>query len=193
MLLLCLLCACRGEKTESIQAPMDFRAALLRAGGCRFRAEGTVEQADKSLDFTLDCLCRADGTAELTILAPESVAGITAAVTAAGGALEYQDVRVGLGAGTDDRLTPLLAPVTLTEAWCRGWLTSAGEEDGALCAVFELEPGQDPLTVYTWFSPAGVPLRAELVRGGVAALRLRLSEFEWIHGGTNEAAEENLG
>ena len=192
MMLFCLLCACGGGKTEPIQAPVDYRAALLRAGGCRFRAEGRAEQGDRICEFALDCLCRADGSAQVTVLEPESVAGVTAAVDGGSGALVYDGVRVSLGLTEDLRLAPLAAPATVLAGWLEGDIVSAGEEDNALCAVFELEPGQDPLSVYTWFA-AGEPVRAELVRGGAVRASLRLTDFQWIHGGYNETAEENLG
>ena len=79
MLLLCLLCACAGQRTESLQAPVDFRARLIQAGGCGLRLEGTADVGERVYAFTLDCVCGADGSAELTVLAPETLAEVIGA------------------------------------------------------------------------------------------------------------------
>ncbi len=193
MMLLCLLCACGGKETNPLQAPMDFRAALLRAGGCRLTMEGSADVDDRVWTFALDAELRTDGTADLTLREPESVAGITVRLEGPEGRLGFEEVSVEFGVPEDERLAPAAVPRTLILAWTEGYIASAGPDGEEDVVVFELGYDAEKITVETRFDKAGAPLRAELIREGRSCVRLDLSNFELYAGGNDEAAEENLG
>ena len=193
MMLLCLLCACGGKENNPLQAPLDFRAALLNAGGCRLKLEGTADVGDRIWEFALDADLRTDGSADLTLTGPERIAGITAHLEGAEGRLDCEEVHVEFGIPEDERLAPAAAPTTLILAWSEGYLASAGPEGEETRAVFELGYGAEALRVDTWFDGKGVPLRAELSREGRTRTRLTISDFDLYAGGEHETAEEDLG
>ena len=101
MMLLCLLCACGGKETSPLQAPMDFRVSLLQAGGCRVKLEGTADTSDRIWEFALEANLQTDGTADLTLIRPEGVAGITAHLEGASGRLGCEELSVEFGIPED--------------------------------------------------------------------------------------------
>ncbi len=193
-MLLCLLCAC-GGKENTVQAPMDFRADLLAAGGCSFHLAAVEDLDELVWEFALDCGCGTDGTAALTVAAPESVAGITARMEGGTGKLVFDGTVAVFGLAEDARLAPLAVPATLVQAWTEGYIASSGTDGAEMLAVFELGWGEDCMKVYTWFGPGGVPTRAELSLGGEVLCKTEITGFrmEAGYGGSNETAEENLG
>ncbi|MBR3077832.1 MAG: hypothetical protein IKQ54_11140 [Oscillospiraceae bacterium] len=189
MLMLCLLCACGGKANDPLQAPMDFRGTLLAKGGCAFELEALAETGDQLWPLTLACELDADGDGSVTILAPESIAGIRAELRDGAGSLRYENVCLGLGTLPGTELAPASAPGRLVRAWARDWLASAGAEDGALLACYE----EEPILVRTWFDGEGIPVRAELAVEGVVRFTAEIRNFEWKAGKTNETAKEDLG
>ena len=190
-MLLCLLCAC-GGKEKTVQAPMEFRTRLLQAGGCSCTLNAVEDFDGFVCDFSLDCGCRADGSAEVCVTAPESVAGIRAATDGKTGKLSFDGMQVSFGVAEDARLAPLSVPATLINAWTGGYIASSGKDGGLECAVFELGYGDETLKVYTWLTSDGLPERVELALGGKVLCRAEITDFRY-DGGNNEAAETDLG
>ena len=176
-----------------MQAAVDFRADLLRRGGCRLQIEGSADVEDRIYDFTLDSCLYCDGSTKVKVLKPEDLSGITANTDGKTGKLHYDEVSVEFGTFEDERLAPISAPAALINAWTGGYLSSCGPEDELLLAVYELGYDSDTITVYTWFDENGTPVRAELAHRGKVSLRLTFSNFELLSGGENETTEENLG
>lgn len=193
-MLLCLLCAC-GGKEKTVQATMDFRTGLLAAGGCGFHLEAAEDLDGLVWEFALDCACGTDGTAALTVTAPEGVAGITARMEGGTGKLCFDGTVAAFGLAKDARLAPLAVPATLVRAWTEGYIASSGPDGNETLAVYELGWDEDCMKVFTWFGPDGTPTRAELSLGGEVLCKTEITGFrtEAGYGGSNETAEENLG
>ncbi len=189
MLLLCLLCACGGKAQDPLQAPMDHRAALLARGGCAFTLEAQAQTGDRLWPLRLDCELDQDGNGSVTVLAPESIAGIQAVSREDGTRLEYQGVRLALGTLPGTELAPAGAPGRLVRAWSRDWIASAGQESQGLRVCYE----DGPVTVLTWFDADNLPLRAELAVDGSLCFSAEIRNFTWKAGIDNETTEENLG
>ena len=192
MMTLCLLCACGGKQNEVFQAPMDFRADFLAKGSCRFTAAGTAEVEQRLYEMTLGCTCRSDGTAEIRICEPESIAGVEAETDGRTGKILYDGMSLAFGVPCDDRLAPAAMPAVLCHAWAEGYILSAGQDETGLLAVYDFG-ADDPVNVRTWFDEEGLPIRAEFVWMGRVCGRLEITDFELISGGNYEAAEEDLG
>ena len=189
MLMLCLLCACAGKANDPLQAAMDFRAELLARGGCSFEAEALAETDGQLWALTLACDLDADGNGTVRVLAPESIAGISAVTDGETGSLVYEDLCLGLGTLPDTELAPAAVPGRLVRAWTRDWIASAGTEDGALLVCCE----DGSLTVRTWLDAENRPIRAGLALDGKGCFTAEIRNFEWKAGTKDETAEENLG
>lgn len=189
MMLLCLLCACAGGESEILQTPMDHRSALLARGGCAFDLDARAEAGDRSWNLSLSCALDAEGSGSVRVLAPESIAGISAVLDGPSGELRYEDLALGLGTLPGTELAPAAAPGQLVRAWSHAWIASAGDDGGSLLAEYE----DGALTVRTWFTPEGLPCRAELVREGKVCFAAEIRNYQWKAGETNETTQEDLG
>lgn len=189
MMLLFLLCACGRKETDPLQAPMDFRGTLLAQGGCHFVAEACAETGDRAWELTLDCVLDAEGSGTVTVLAPETIAGVTARIEGTDGSLSYDTLVLGLGTLSDSELAPAAAPGRLVRAWARDWISSAGAEDGSLLVCY----GGQAMEVRTRFGADGTPVQAELLQNGKTCFTAELQNFEWKAGTNDETTEENVG
>lgn len=189
MMSLCLLCACGGKEREPIQAPMDFRRELLTQGGCAMELEARAESGNLVWELTLDCRLDPAGKGSVTVLAPESISGVTALVDDTAGSLRYGDMALGLGLLPGTELAPAAAPGKLARSWTQAWIASAGEEDAGVMARYE----DGRFTVSTWFDENQIPIRAELAVDGKLCFTAEIRKFEWKALETNETTEENLG
>lgn len=175
MMNLCLLCACGGKEKDPLQAPMDFRAELLARGGCAFELAARSEAGDRLWELELACALDPEGRGTVTVLAPESIAGISAVLEDGKNSLRYGELSLGLGTLPGTELAPAAAPGALVRAWARDWIASAGTEDGTLLASYE----DGALTVRTRFDASGVPIRAELALDGRTCFQAEIRNFEW--------------
>ena len=189
MTTLCLLCACGGRGNDPLQAAMDYRTALLGHGGCAFELEARADTGDLLWELSLACALNPAGEGTVTILAPESIAGIRAVVENGGASLRYEDLALGLGTLPGTELSPAEAPGRLVRAWARAWIASAGVEGEGVLACYE----DGDLAVRTWFDAANTPLRAELAVDGRVYFTGEIKNFTWKAESNYETAEKDLG
>jgi hypothetical protein len=176
MTTLCLLSACGGKANDPLQTALNFRTELLAHGGCTFELEARAETGEDRLwELSLACALDAEGNGSVTILAPESVAGITAVMEDGKSSLRYEDVRLGLGTLPGTELVPAAAPGRLVRAWAGDWIASAGQEAQGLLACYE----DGSITARTWFNAENRPVRAELAVEGKTLFQAEIRNFTW--------------
>jgi hypothetical protein len=190
MLLLLLLCACGAEKT-SAQTPVLFRTSLLEAGECSFTAALRADYGETVRDFTLDCSCNTDG-GTLTVLAPDTAAGITATVSGDQAQVSFDDTILAVEEFESRKLSPLGAPYLLEEAWTGGYISSVSMEDTRELVEYALGYGSEQLTITTTFSE-GTPVYAEISDGKNTLISCEITAFELSKKEDEEHAETNLG
>ena len=174
-MLLCLLTACGGKETNALQAPLDFRAELLAKNGCSFTAQITADCGERVWQYAIRCKASPDGTAELEILAPDSIAGITAEITGADGKLRFDGAYVDFGLLADGELSPIAAPQTLFSCWTEQYIASSGGG----CVSYELGSGAKRLEMICRFDEDNLPVRAEIYQQGTQLMALEISDFEY--------------
>ncbi len=146
-----------------------------RPGGCSFRAELTADYGDYVVPFALDCETEVNGPTHFTVAAPETLAGITAAVDETGGTVTYDGLMM------DFRPVGKRKARSGGRSGRRGILrsspTAGGEEDGRFRATYEKDYEEKMLKVDTWFEN-GIPIYAEVCYRWSAILRIAtISEF----------------
>lgn len=148
----------------------------MQAGGCSFRAELTADYGDYVVPFTLDCETEVNGPTHFTVAAPETLAGITAAVDETGGTVTYDGLMMDFGLLANGRLAPAAGPAVVAYCWSSAYLAAGGEEDGRFRATYEKDYEEKMLKVDTWFEN-GIPIYAEVCYNGQRILNLTISEF----------------
>lgn len=133
-----------------MQEALDFRTALMEAGGCTYSLTMTVEQEERVYTFAGQCNYQAEKGAEMVLTAPEELSGISLTVDAAGTAVSLEEVAVEIGAVAGQRIRPLEVPLLLGDCWESAYIASCGREEDQLLAVYTFGYGTDQLEIHTW-------------------------------------------
>lgn len=178
VVLMCLLlCGC--TKTEnSVHEAVRFRADLVQAGGCRYRAEICADFGTTVECFTVSCESLADGTTELVIESPESLSGITATITDKGGKITYDGMAVDFGLLADDSLAPAAVPALMVSCWSSEYIVCGGNEEGRYRASYEKGFDESVVKIDTWFENH-LPIYTEVCYNDCGILRITITEFEF--------------
>ena len=160
-----------------MQQALQLRTELLQAGGCRYAADVSVNYDDVRFDFTLDCVCGADGAARMTIRAPQTLAGIAAELSASSARVEFEDTAVAFGLMADGNLAPMQLPQLLVQALCADYISSAGQEGDAVRVTYLHGYDDDELTVDVWLSGALLPEYAEVSYQGQMLAAMTITDF----------------
>ncbi len=157
-----------------MQAALDLRTMLL-AQGCSFTADIEANLPDGTAAFTVDCACATDGTAVMTVTAPESISGISATVEPDGESARFNDVALEFGLLADGQVAPMVLPQLLFGCWTGGYIREAGQDKEILSAVYLSGYGEQELAVEQWFTQEGIPTAADFWFGtqNVASVTIR--------------------
>ena len=178
MMTLCLLLtACGGTGGEAGDAA-DARMPYRNMAGCVMEAEVSCTQDGAAWEATLRCDYVPEGETTVEVLAPETIAGITAHVKDSAADVSFDDTQLGLGSLANGRLAPLAAPYVLGQSWAGAYIDSTGTEDGLLRATYRLGYDKQELVVDTWFTEEPfTPQYAEISADGRMVLSIRISNF----------------
>lgn len=172
-----LLGGCGGEES-AVSPAIEFRAALVQADGCSFNAEIEADFGTYVQTFTVACQASADGSAVLTLLAPETIAGITATVTEDGGRITFDGMAAEFGLLANGEVTPAAAPALTALCWSAEYISTAGYEDELYRVTYEKGFDEKTLLVDTWFKNE-VPIYAEVCYNEQRILRLTITDFHF--------------
>lgn len=174
------LTACGGGTDGEMELALAIRQELLAARGCDAVMEVTADHGQRVHTFTVAVSQRGDSTS-LTVLAPESVAGIQAQLEGTDSALCFGDIVLDTGPLDGEGLSVLQAMPTLLQAAREGYIDSCAleQEDGlqVVCRQPELERGQGR-QVSIWFDPdSHAPLRGEILWEGRRVILCTIERF----------------
>ena len=179
MMALCLLLAgCGGgEKRES----RDLQAAFRELTAARAEAELTCHYGDEVRFYAMTCAYTPQ-RAEVTVTAPEELAGISAVLDGESLSLAYDGVLLDAGIYSGQGVSPFLALPATIRALGEGYLLEESEEqvDSVLCRRLCMEVTEDSgeKTLYTvWLDGEGVPVRGEIAMDGVVVYALKFTAF----------------
>ncbi len=170
-----LLGGCAGSEA-AVTPAADFRAALVQAGSCRFQAEITADYGDTVQCFTLECQADAEGVLRVTVLAPETIADITATVSEGGGSITYDGMALDFELLANGNVAPIAAPAIAVRCWLSEYIASGGMEKEHYRATYEKDFDEKRLTLDTWFEN-GLPFLAEVCYNEQRILRMTISDF----------------
>lgn len=177
-MMLLLLTSCGAEKNP-VEDALSFRNAMLEHSGCTFAADIVTEVEDRGYTFSLDAVYEVGGRTELTVTAPETLAGIRAEMTAGDAVLEFEDIALDFGKLDDAMETPLYAPWVLGAGWESAYVDCAGEEGELYHVTYRLGYEDEELIVETWFRD-GVPVLAEIYREETLLLSAKIESFNFL-------------
>lgn len=177
VVLLVFLAGCSGESKE-MQRGIDLRSELLKASECRFSCEITADYGDKTYTFSMNCQGDSRGNLTFTVTAPETIAGITGAISEAGGKLTFDDTALQFDLLADDQLSPVSAPWILLKTLREGFITSAGTDGERTLLSIDDSYEDDALHLDIWLSDENRPETVEILYGKRKILSLAVANFE---------------
>lgn len=170
-------CGATGDNGGMDEA-LAFRAGLQGAGGCTFAGEITADYRDQV--YTCAVTCTTDGAGNLTfcLTAPETIAGITGAVSAGSGTLTFDGTALAFSPLADGMVSPVAAPYVVAESWRQGYITAVGQTEDGLRLTVDTVWADSPLTVDTWLEK-NIPVFAEVCYNGQRVLTIHISDFQF--------------
>ena len=172
-LLLCvpmilLLAGCSPSKvSRAEELALGLRGEYLEMTACSAHLKVTADYGQRVYEYEMDAALEGEEM-ELTLTAPETVAGMTARFDGEAGTLEYDGVWVETGTLDGEGLTPVSAFPAMVAAARSGYITACAlEEEDTLLRVDCGDPASAPgegREVTLWFEPT----TRDLVRGEIS-------------------------
>ena len=185
MTLLLTACGGGGGGSEAEKLALQVRGEYLSMTGCSGTAVVTADYGQRVYRYELQFAADGDGTV-LTLLSPETVAGITARLSGTeGSVLEYDGAVLETGPLDESGLTPVSAVPAVLTAVREGYLdacTLEETEEQPLLRLLVRDPENElgsGLETTLWFKVSDRKLsRAEICQDGVCIIQCEFSAFE---------------
>ena len=174
LLLVVFLAGCSAQ--TQIERGMALRSALLRSGGS-FDGEITADYGDKLQSFSMRCTFQDNGDLAFQVTKPDTISGITGAVTGEKGFLTFADTALQFDLLAEDRLSPVSAPWFFLKTLRSGYLTAAGEDGELLRLTIDDSYEDDALHLDIWLGEGDIPVRAEFIWDGRRILSMDVANF----------------
>ena len=169
------LVGCAGEDGQLDRA-MNLRAQM-NAKTVSFDARVVADYGDETYEFAMECSCGPDGELRFTVKEPQTISGITGAVSATGGKLTFDDTALAFELMADGQLNPVSAPWVLMKTLRGGYLTSCCQEEGMLRVSIDDSYEDDALHLEIWLDEADCPKEAEIYWQGRRLLTVSVTNF----------------
>ena len=174
--LICLVSGC-GRGDSAMERCVDLRQRVLAAGQCSFSMDISADYGEHLMSFSLDCSSDPTGNVRFTVTHPESIQGISGALSSSGGELSFDDTVLHFDFMAEDRFSPISAPWLLLHTLRSGFIRCAGMEGELLRMTVDDSYEEDALQLDIWVGTDGVPLKAEVIHEGQNILSLQIRNF----------------
>lgn len=176
--LLLLLTGCGGGDSASGEELLARYAAME---GCELEAVVKCEYADELRSYTLRCAYVPAGESQVTVLAPESLAGLSAVFDGETCTLRYDGLVLPAGTLGDSQLSPAEALPRLIDALRTGYLLEQSREDigGETLHRLTVETETAGAKEYwtAWLRDDGTPTAAEITVKEKLIFRMEFTAF----------------
>ena len=174
-----LLAGCGAEQPEAA----GFRNAYMEMDGCTMDAAVSCDADGSPWRAELRCAYIPDGTSEIEVLSPETIAGVRAVLDSGNWYLQFDGKALDAGTVSRERISPAACLPRLMDALRNGWLLEENQEEwnGIPCARLALDQtGTQTEKIYStlWLRrDNGAPLRGEISVDGETVLTAEFTSF----------------
>lgn len=188
MMIVPLLTGCgagkQGKDISAEELALTIRGEYLAMTACSATVDVTADHGQRVYEYTLSVEWQKGGETVLTVLKPDSIAGVTARIRDGAGYLEYDGASLETGAVTSDGLSPIEAVPVVLENILSGYIGECAFEtvDGQqllwfCCREPETAAGTGTESAF-WFEPQSHTLvRAEIYSDGYAVMQCAFTDF----------------
>ncbi len=157
-----------------------LRDQLLSANGCSFCAQITADYGDQIYTFRVKCEFDQLGNMTFTVLAPDSLSGISGKIDENKGALTFEDQVLAFALLADGQVTPVSAPWLVMQSLRSGYIHSSGQDGENLRITIDDSYEADALQVDVWVNADGAPIAADILWQNRRILALTIDSFAYL-------------
>lgn len=178
-LVLFIFAGCSSSE-KNMDRAIEYRQKLLQCSGCRFNCNLTADYGDVLYQFSLKCESDSKGNIVFSVLAPESIAGITGTISNSGGKIKFDDTLLGFPILSEDLPTPLSAPWLFITGLRSGYIRTSDIEDGKLALTIADTYEDDPIIMNIQFGEQESPAFCEFIWNGRRILSMEINSFAYL-------------
>lgn len=172
------LCGCK--KTDGpLENAIYLRNQILDSNGCSFSATVTADFNEKIYVFSMDCVCDKEGNLTFSVTKPETIAGITGKISAAGGALTFDDKVLAFQTIADGQVTPVTAPWLLMKTLRSGYMNGCTAEDDGFWISIDDSYQEDALRLNVLINN-NLPVDSEIFWQGRRVMSVTVENFTYL-------------
>ncbi len=178
-LILILLSGCDSASSEIDKAQL-MRQKLLDGKGCQFTATVTADYGEEIYTFEMSCIADQIGNMQFTVLAPDSIQGITGKIENEKGKLTFDDQILAFEILADGQITPVSAPWLLVKTMRGGYIRSCGVDGEYLRTTIFDSYEEDALQLDIWLTDELTPVQGEILFRGRRILTIHVINFSYL-------------
>lgn len=157
---------------------MDVRSKFLSTD-CSFRVTVSADYGEMIYTFVMDCRGSKEGDVSFTVVAPDTISGITGTLTGEGGFLTFDQEALAFELLADGQIGPVSAPWVLLNTLRSGYLRYTEETELGLRLTIDDSFREEPLQVEVWLE-GEILTGAEICWQGRRILTLRIEAFDFV-------------
>ena len=159
-----------------MEEALGIRGKML-SSDCYFRCVITADYGDTLETFTLDCESETDGELGFTVVAPESISGISGSMDPEEGELSFEDVVLGFPLLAGEEINPVSAPWILMNTLRKGCITSVAPSGTGLVLSIDSSYADDAWNLEIWTDEEGKPVAGEISVQGRRRVSMQIEDF----------------
>lgn len=159
---------------------MSLRDQMLKSNGCEFDTTVTADYGDEIYTFQMHCTADADGNVTFTVIAPETIAGISGTITDHQGSLTFDDRVLAFPMLADEQLTPVSAPWILIKTLRGGYINASAQDENGMRILIDDSYLDNALQLDIRTDSQDFPIYAQILWKGTRILSLTVSNFTFL-------------
>lgn len=188
MMTLVLLTGCsggeRGTRTSADELALLIRTEYLAMTACSATIDVTADYGQRVYEYTISMSWKKDGDTLLTVIAPETIAGVTARLQNGTGYLEFEGASLETGAIFTDGLSPIEAAPAILNYILSGFIAECDFETVGdrqqlwfCCRDPQASPGTGTEAAFWFDVESHTVLKAEVYSEGYTVIQCNFTDF----------------
>ncbi len=152
----------------------------LESKACQFQADVRADFGEYIYDFSLNCQFDTAGTMTFSVIAPESISGISGTVSSAGGKLTFDGTALGFPLLADGELSPVTGPWLFMKGLRNGYLASWAQQGEGIRLTIDDSFENAPMQMRVNLNHQMAPVSAEILWDGRSILSVQVGNFRYL-------------
>lgn len=179
VLLVLFLAGC-GTVNSEMDRALAVRNQILKGNGFEFNTQITADYGENVYEFSMHCTADSMGNLAFTVLKPETIEGITGAVSAEGGNLTYDGMLLAFDLLADGQISPVSAPWLLVKTLRGGYIRACGHDGDAFRMSVDDSYADHAISFEIWLDAQNSPASAEIYWQEKCVVKLNISDFKFL-------------